>query len=389
MMPDTASGEPDPSVPGSASDASSARDRHAVLASDAEPDALQDFDPIVIYAPLRQDGPALAELLRRDGLNVTLCQTPDAFATALDTPVGMFVFTQEAFTREVLDLLHPWLEGQEPWSEPPVLALLDARQHGRSRSAHLNRMLPNATVLVLERPVRALEFLSCTRISLSTRRRQLQLRDQLLLQEDLLRELSHRVKNALANVFAIYRLTFRHVNDLETFGTVFEARLQALSRVHQQLTSTAWKGADLRVIAEEALRPYADVATADGAVGDVSRRGGRVRISGPAVPLPPRQALSAALTLHELAVNAARHGALGAAAGRVDLDWSMDAADPAMLSLSWRERGGPQVSRPSGEGFGVTFIRSAFASEEAGKVSLDYREDGLRCAVRFRIAQEA
>lgn len=348
-----------------------------------ERDALSDeararaFDPVVVYAPLRYDGPALAELLSRDGLSVCLCQTLDDLADAMRSPAGMFVFTQEAFSADMLAVMRPWLKRQEAWSEPPILALLDPRQHGRSRAAHLKEALPNATILVLERPVRALEFLSSVRISLGTRARQLDLRDQLVLQADLLRELSHRVKNALANVYAVYRLTYRHAKNLEGFGKVFEARLQALVRVHQVLTTSGWQGADLRVIAEDTLRPYA-------ALPDEAAGRGRVHLSGPSVPLPPRQALAAALTLHELAVNAATHGALQAEDGHIDLDWRLDArGEHPVLSLRWAERGGPTVQAPEGDGFGTTFIRSTLAAERDGDVQFDFSPAGLRCKLAF------
>lgn len=340
-------------------------------------------DPVLIYAPLRHDGPALADLLEKDGVRTTLCRDLEAVRAALDDPVGMLVFTQEAFSEEMLRLLRPWLESQETWSEPPVVALLDPRQHGRSRSAHLTQALPKATILVLERPVRALEFLSSVRISLQTRRRQLDLRDQFLIQADLLRELSHRVKNALANVYAIYRMTYRHSTDLEAFGTVFEARLQALSRVHQMLTTSGWQGADLGAMARETLAPYAPDAEAGPS--------DRIAIAGPSVPLPPRQALSMALTLHELATNAAKYGALSSEAGRIALLWRVEPVEdadtqrPSRLSLEWRESGGPEAREPARRGFGTTFIASALKAEQEGAARFTFEATGLVCALSFRL----
>ncbi len=352
----------------------------------------READPVLVYAPLRHDGPALARLLEDDGVRVTLCADLDAMRAALDAPIGMFVFTQEAFSPDMLAFLRPWLEAQEVWSEPPVVALLDPRQHGRSRSAHLTQALPNATILVLERPVRALEFLSSVRISLQTRRRQLDLRDQFLVQADLLRELSHRVKNALANVYAVYRMTYRHSADLESFGPVFEARLQALSRVHQMLTTSGWQGADLEAMAKETLAPYgAGPKVGEARAGDGEAEPPRVAIAGPSVPLPPRQALSMALTLHELATNAAKYGALSVGEGHVDLTWSVETSrdeyesHSRRLTLAWRESDGPDVSDPEAFGFGTTFIRSALRAEQDGRVDFTYCTGGLTCEIAFRL----
>lgn len=55
------------------------------------------------------------------------------------------------------------------------------------------------------------------------------------------------------------------------------------------------------------------------------------------------------LTLHELATNAVKYGALSAANGRVDLKWSHDWG--GQLHLRWTETGGPKVHEPVRKGF--------------------------------------
>ncbi len=56
-----------------------------------------------------------------------------------------------------------------------------------------------------------------------------------------------------------------------------------------------------------------------------------------------------AMAIHELASNAAKYGALSAAAGRLEVRWSTaDGQDGKSLVLSWVEAGGPRCMRRPG-----------------------------------------
>jgi two-component sensor histidine kinase len=51
----------------------------------------------------------------------------------------------------------------------------------------------------------------------------------------------------------------------------------------------------------------------------MQNKGSRVSIEGPQVLLEPNSAQAIAVTLHELATNAAKHGALSATEGQITL----------------------------------------------------------------------
>jgi two-component sensor histidine kinase len=80
----------------------------------------------------------------------------------------------------------------------------------------------------------------------------------------------------------------------------------------------------------------------------------RVRIDGPQVLLRPDTAQAIAVILHELATNAAKYGALSTIGGRIELKWSHEADE--RLILCWTEMGGPEVQRPTRQGFGMRVI---------------------------------
>jgi two-component sensor histidine kinase len=90
------------------------------------------------------------------------------------------------------------------------------------------------------------------------------------------------------------------------------------------------------------------------------------------------------MTLHELATNAAKYGALSVREGRVSVRWEMtDGAGGRWVRLRWREQGGPPVRAPSNSGFGTRLIERNIAYELGGEVGLTFAAAGLECDIRF------
>ena len=70
----------------------------------------------------------------------------------------------------------------------------------------------------------------------------------------------------------------------------------------------------------------------------------QVDMGGPEVVLDLAPALSFATLINELAVNAARYGALSVSAGKVSLHWTVDEKrDPSTLVFLWEETAGRRV----------------------------------------------
>jgi two-component sensor histidine kinase len=107
----------------------------------------------------------------------------------------------------------------------------------------------------------------------------------------------------------------------------------------------------------------------------------RVRIDGPQVLLEPNAAQAIAITLHELATNAVKYGALSVANGQIDLKWSHE--PNGRLHLRWTEIGGPAVEEPTRKGFGGRIIEQMIAQLK-GKARLDWRAEGLICEITLQ-----
>jgi len=189
-------------------------------------------------------------------------------------------------------------------------------------------------------------------------------------QKLLLDELNHRVKNTLATVQAIADQTLRTNPDPGDFRRAFEARLMALSATHNLLTETNWRSAALRDVARLEFRPYGHE---------------RYRLEGPDVSLSPTEALALGMLFHELATNAAKHGALSSGDGCVKVSWRVE-GDPRVLHIDWTERDGPPVVAPTRRGFGSRLIERSLQGQLRGQATLDYAADGLRCHISLPLA---
>jgi PAS domain S-box-containing protein len=181
----------------------------------------------------------------------------------------------------------------------------------------------------------------------------------------LAREAEHRAKNVLATVQATVHLSKAETPD--DLKRLIEGRIQALANVHRLFVETRWAGADLRSLIEEELAAYAR----DGE--------SRATIEGDTLMLEPTAAQAIAVTVHELATNAAKYGSLSVPDGRVHVQCSRAANGHVMLR--WTEKNGPAVGHPTRSGFGSRIMETMVRGQLRGKIDVDWRADGLVCEI--------
>jgi chemotaxis family two-component system sensor kinase Cph1 len=194
-------------------------------------------------------------------------------------------------------------------------------------------------------------------------------------QDLLLAELDHRVKNMLANIQAMVRHTSHDAGAVDGYVARLHARLRAMAQAHGLLSRGRWEAAGLQALVEEVTRPYRDAAGP-----------ARVLVDGPEIRLRPKAAVSLGLALHELASNAARHGALTSPGGRVEVCWRVGETS---LVLDWREMGGPRVVLPDRRGFGCLVLERGLAYELGGRTTLDFAPEGLHARIELPLRQIA
>jgi two-component sensor histidine kinase len=190
----------------------------------------------------------------------------------------------------------------------------------------------------------------------------------------LMRELTHRSKNLLAVIQAMGRQTARHAGSIDSFLEQFNARLQALAASHDLLVRESWYGASLRELVQSQIAPYFTGA------------GTQVEIEGPAVVLKPEAAQSVGLALHELAVNAAKFGALSAPGGAVSVTWKSPVPGRG-VELVWNERDGPVVTPRRKRGFGTLVIEHNLVRALNAEVNWSFKPAGARCEMLIPAVQ--
>jgi PAS domain S-box-containing protein len=186
----------------------------------------------------------------------------------------------------------------------------------------------------------------------------------------LMNEISHRSKNLLAVIQSMIRQIARGSTDVTEFAARLGERLQGLAFTHDQLVDGNWQGATLQQLLVRQLANF---------VSDKKR----VELDGPEIQLKPKAAEALGLAFHELATNAAKYGALSQPSGTIKVEWDVVRGGDAhkVLRLVWRERGGPAVVAPKGNGFGTVVLTRVAASTLSGKVDLEYVPEGVSWSI--------
>jgi len=189
-------------------------------------------------------------------------------------------------------------------------------------------------------------------------------------QRALVAELDHRVKIALATVSAVVSHTRQGSRSVANFAASLDGRIRSMATTHELLSSGRWHGISLTEIVRVELAPYATRSNTE--------------IHGPEVILKPEAGQAMAMVLHELATNAAKHGALSTKKGRVSIRWDRPLnGHPPRLLLEWQEIDGPAVEAPGNPSYGTNTIRDLIPYELGGAVDFVFAPDGVQCRLEL------
>jgi two-component sensor histidine kinase/CheY-like chemotaxis protein len=183
------------------------------------------------------------------------------------------------------------------------------------------------------------------------------------LQKLILGELHHRIKNTLATVSAIASQSFRTATSIEHGQTAMEGRLLALGRAHDLLMQISWSNASLTHTLSGATEPYDSQGIR------------RFHFNGPDIRITSGAVIALAMTLNELCTNTTKFGALSHANGRVEIAWTID-EEKQRMRLTWAEKDGPPVQRPTRRSFGTRMMES-LGQQLNGRVQLTYDPSGF------------
>ena len=183
--------------------------------------------------------------------------------------------------------------------------------------------------------------------------------------QHLAREAEHRTKNILATVQAAVRLS--NSDTVDEFKTPFSGVSMRSPRFTRCSCNRAGRARNLRSLVEQELAPYCETENA------------APEIEGARIMLETNAAQAIAISLHELATNAAKYGALSVPDGTLHVTW--ERVLDRRLVLRWAEAGGPAVTPPTRQGFGMRVMEAMIRDQLSGELRFDWRPGGIVCEI--------
>jgi PAS domain S-box-containing protein len=192
-------------------------------------------------------------------------------------------------------------------------------------------------------------------------------------------ELQHRTHNLMAVLQSIVAHTLAASEDLDSFKMRIEERLIALSRVQRLLSRSDQEPVTIGALVQLEL----DALGSDGPPGRIEVRGPEVRLRNSTVQM-------LALALHELAIDARKHGALSTDQGRLQIGWQVEQIRGApWLQLSWIEARPVCVAvKRDPQGFGWELIERALPYSLNAETCYELDGSGLRCTISLPLTKE-
>lgn len=187
----------------------------------------------------------------------------------------------------------------------------------------------------------------------------------------LIQEMQHRVKNLFTVSNSLLRLSAQDAADKDELVDLLQGRLLALAKSHDlALGDQSIGGGDgptLAQLIEIAIAPYA--------VGRMSR----IKFDGPDITMARDAVTYLAMSLHELATNAAKYGAFSIRDGALSVTWAVQGE---YLRIVWEETA--QIANADTVlGFGSDLLKNAIVFGIGGTCTRDLREDGLMCTINL------
>ncbi len=191
-------------------------------------------------------------------------------------------------------------------------------------------------------------------------------------------ELQHRVKNTLATVMSVIRLSKPKDNDIENYILSLEERLLSMSQSHSLVNRSDGKSIDIKTVIEKEFQAYVGPETAtETELYD---------LQGPSVFIPPAHVRIMSMAIHELVTNASKHGALSLPNKKITITTALK---DGVATFKWEEKSEShslEIGQPKG-GFGSFLLSKVVAAELQGAVKYEINSGGLLFALEFPLKE--
>ncbi len=190
----------------------------------------------------------------------------------------------------------------------------------------------------------------------------------------LVNELQHRVKNTLATVMSVIRLSKPKDNNIENYILSLEERLLSMSQSHSLVNRSDGKSIDIKTVIEKEFQAYVGPET------DL------YELQGPSLFIPPAHVRIMSMAVHELVTNASKHGSLGLQNKKITITTALKDGN-AMFKWEEKSEGHSlKLGQPKG-GFGSFLLSKIVAAELQGAVKYEINSGGLLFVLEFPLRE--
>lgn len=274
--------------------------------------------------------------------------------------------------------LEPYLVGQAPLPSDEDLQQL---RQGRQRKVEVELTCADGRSIwaevsidpILEQDGELLGELLILADITERKHAMLALREANEAQRRLLNELHHRMRNNLASLHSLIDLTRHSDVGLESVLTTLRGRVSAMSTAHELLSQSNWRPLPLTQIIAQLSDHEVE---------------GRVEINGPDVLVLPDRVAPLVSVLHELMLNAKRHGSLRYHSGTLRIEWSLTGSPgdaDRKLELRWLERDGEELDQQPRPGAGLSIVEGIVRSDLRGAIEFGFGSEGATHVLTFPV----
>ncbi len=181
------------------------------------------------------------------------------------------------------------------------------------------------------------------------------------------REMAHKLRNQLAVVSGLFRMSHAEAESLSQLETTFAERLQALTKFNELLFNHEEGNFCSQDVFDLALSVCGEKA--------------QINSNTDQLKINRLTAQTLYLVTSELITNSMKYGALASEQGQVDLSFVVDENKNGLSALIWSERDSESKENPRSDGFGMTVLKSMPRATYGGRPQLDWVVGGLdyRC----------
>ncbi len=201
---------------------------------------------------------------------------------------------------------------------------------------------------------------------------------ELMIKATMIKEMHHRVKNDLQTVASLLRMQSRRMQTPEAKGALAEAvnRILSIAVIHEFLSEQDTRVINIREVAQRIIQQM------EQGVLDPERRIA-MRLSGPNIFLPARQATSCALVINELLQNALEHGYdPRAAGGTIALSFHDHGDAVGLVVHDDGQALPPNFSLQHVDSLGLRIVQMLVTEDLKGQIELQ-SDNGVSAIVRF------